>query len=152
MSVRRHVQASESPVPSGSYSQAVAANGLLFLDGMGPYDPVTREVVGQTIEEQTVQAVNNVRAVLLAAGCDLQHVVNTTAYLAHLDRDWAGFDAAYGSLFPPPYPARTAVGATLKKMLVELSVVAVLPAGTSDGSHLPSMDRSQALDGREAGA
>lgn len=148
MSMRRHVQVSDSPVPSGSYSQAVEANGLLFVSGLGPYHPVTRVVVGETIEEQTVQVVANVRAVLEAAGCDLHHVVNTTAYLADLEHDWAGFDAVYGSLFPAPYPARTAVGATLKNMLVELSVVAVLPSGTPGSSHAVVGDGLQAPDGR----
>lgn len=106
---------------------------MLFLAGVGPYDPETREIVGTTIEEQTVQTVNNVRALLVAAGCDLQDVVNTTAYLADLDRDWAGFDAAYGAFFAPPYPARTAVGATLKRTLVELAVVALLSPERPDG-------------------
>ena len=126
------VNAAESPVPSGRYSQAVVANGLLFLAGVGPHDPETREIVGSTIEEQTVQTIKNVRAVLRAAGCDLQHVVNTTAYLADLERDWAAFDATYGSFFTPPYPARTTIGASLKRMLLELTVVATLSPDAQD--------------------
>lgn len=146
MSVWRHVQASDSPAPSGSYSQAVVANGLLFLAGMGPYDPTTREVVGDTIEAQTAQVIHNIRAVLRAEGCDLKNVVNVTAYLEDLRRDWEGFDTVYGRAFSPPYPARTAVGASLKRMLVELSVVAVLPAGAADGRGPAFDDGARALD------
>jgi 2-iminobutanoate/2-iminopropanoate deaminase len=147
MSLRQHVQAEGSPAPSGTYSQAVAAGGLLFLAGVGPHDPVTRDVVGDGIEEQTVQAVNNIRAVLLAAGCDLDHIVNTTAYLADLERDWSAFDAVYGSFFSPPYPARTAVGGTLKGMLVELAVVAMLPTAPAEAQGLATVDATQPLDG-----
>lgn len=122
----RGIAVATSPPPSGSYSQAIAANGLLFLAGVGPYEPVTRQVVGTTIEEQTAQALRNVNAVLAATGCELSDVVNCTAFLADLDNDWAAFDRTYGSFFHEPYPARTAVGATLKGILVELAVVAAL--------------------------
>lgn len=123
----RDVYVSTSPKPSGHYSQAIVANGLLFLAGVGPYDPATRAVVGKSIEDQTGQTLRNVIAVLAARGCELTDVVTCTAYLAKLQRDWAGFDAAYGSFFDSPYPARTTVGARLKgSVLVELSVVAAL--------------------------
>lgn len=121
------IEATNSPVPSGSYSQARISNGFLFLAGVGPYDPTTREIMGSTVEEQTVRVVENIRAVLRAANCDLGDVVNSTVFLADLGRDWAAFDATYGSFFRPPYPARTAVGATLKNVLVEIAVVAVVP-------------------------
>jgi 2-iminobutanoate/2-iminopropanoate deaminase len=125
---KRSVYVETSPKPSGHYSQGIVANGLVYLAGVGPYDPVTRAVVGKTIEDQTAQVLRNVDAVLAGAGCRFADVVNCTAYLAQLDRDWDAFDAAYGSFFEPPYPARTTVGAELKGILVELSVVAVLGA------------------------
>jgi reactive intermediate/imine deaminase len=135
MSQARYVHTSDSPAPSGSYSQARVSNGMLFLAGVGPYDPVTRQVVGTTIVEQTERVLENIRAVLLAAGKDLADVVSTTAYLAQLERDWREFDATYGRFFSPPYPARTAVGAQLKNVLVELAVVAELePMGTWQAS------------------
>lgn len=126
MSSARHVHTSDSPAPSGSYSQARVSNGMLFLAGVGPYDPLTRDVVGTTIAEQTEQVLRNIRAVLVAAGRDMGDVVSTTAYLADLERDWAEFDATYGRFFLPPYPARTAVGARLKNVLVEVAAVAEL--------------------------
>ena len=121
------IEVKTSPVPSGAYSQAVAANGLVFVAGVGPYDASTRAVVGTTIEEQTVKTIENIRAILIGAGCDLGDIVNTTVYLADLQGDWAAFDATYSSLMPEPYPARATTGAVLKNILVEIAVVAAFP-------------------------
>ena len=116
-----------SPVPSGAYSQAIVANGLVFVAGVGPYDANARAIVGTTIEEQTVKTMDNIRAILVEAGCDLGDILNSTVYLADLHRDWAAFDAAYCSLLTEPYPARATTGAVLKNILVEIAVVAALP-------------------------
>lgn len=124
----REITVATSPVPSGRYSQAIAANGLVFVAGVGPYDPSTRDIVGDTIEEQTVQVLRNVQAVLQATGSDLVDVVNCIAFLAELERDWSSFDETYGRFFVAPYPARTTVGANLKGILVELTVMASLPS------------------------
>jgi 2-iminobutanoate/2-iminopropanoate deaminase len=103
---RTEIGVKSSPVASGAYSQGVAANKLLFVDEVGPYDPVTRAVVGTTVEEQTIQTMENIRAILLGAGLDLEDVVNSTVYLAELQRDWTAFDKAYGSFLASPFPAR----------------------------------------------
>jgi reactive intermediate/imine deaminase len=116
-----------SPKPSGAYSQGVVANGFLFVAGVGPYDPITRAIRGDTVEEQTAQTMKNIRATLLAAGCDFVDIVNSTVYLAELNRDWTAFDATYRTFLEEPYPARAAVGAALKNILVEIAVVAVIP-------------------------
>ncbi len=121
------IEVNTSPVPSGAYSQAVAANGLLFVAGVGPYDASTRAIVGTTIEEQTAKTIENIRAILIGAGCDLGDIVNSTVYLADLHGDWAAFDATYSSLMPEPYPARATTGAVLKNILVEIAVMAALP-------------------------
>ncbi len=89
---------------------------------------VTRTVVGTTIEEQTIKTMENIRAILAEAGCDFSDIVNSTVYLADLHRDWAAFDATYRSLLTEPYPARATTGAVLKNILVEIAVVAALPA------------------------
>lgn len=124
----RAISVTNAPVASGNYSQAIVAGSLLFVAGNGPYDPVTRNIVGDTVEEQTDRTMRNITAILDGAGLDWSHVVNTTAYLEHLQRDWAGFDRVYGTFLTPPYPARATVGAALKNILVEISVVAVMPA------------------------
>lgn len=125
---RQAISVTDAPVASGNYSQAIAVGGLLFVAGNGPYDPDTREVVGHTIEEQTDRTMRNIAAILHGAGLDWSHVVNTTAYLEHLQRDWAGFDRVYGTFLTPPYPARATTGAALKNILVEISVIAVMPS------------------------
>jgi len=124
----RAIAVTDAPVASGNYSQAIDAGGLVFVAGNGPYDPATREVVGETIEVQTDRTMRNIEAILRGAGLDWSHVVNTTAYLEHLLRDWAGFDRVYGTFLTPPYPARATTGAALKNILVEISVVAVMPS------------------------
>jgi 2-iminobutanoate/2-iminopropanoate deaminase len=118
----------DAPVASGNYSQAIVAGGLLFVAGNGPYDPGTREITGATIEEQTDRTMRNIEAILRGAGLDWSNVVNTTAYLEHLQRDWAGFDRVYGTFLKSPYPARATVGAALKNILVEISVIAMMPS------------------------
>ena len=120
------ISVTSSPVPSGAYSQAIVANGVLFAAGVGPYDPVTRAVVGATVEEQTAQVMENIREILRGAGLDLENVVSSTVYLADLQRDWPAFDKTYGNFFSKPFPARTAVGATLKGILVEIAVIAAI--------------------------
>jgi len=125
---RQAISVTDAPIASGNYSQAIAAGGLLFVAGNGPYDPETREVVGDTIEEQTERTMRNIGAILRGAGLDWSDVVNTTAYLEHLHRDWPGFDRIYGSFLTPPYPARATTGAALKNILVEISVIAVMPS------------------------
>jgi len=122
------ISVTDAPVASGNYSQAIAVGGLLFVAGNGPYDPETREVVGATIEEQTERTMHNIAAILRGAGLDWSHVVNTTAYLEHLQRDWAGFDRVYGTFLTPPYPARATTGAALKNILIEIAVIAVMPS------------------------
>jgi 2-iminobutanoate/2-iminopropanoate deaminase len=122
------VSVTGAPVASGNYSQAIVAGNLLFVAGNGPYDPGTRKIVGETIEEQTDRTMRNIAAILDGAGLDWSNVVSTTAYLEHLLRDWDGFDRVYGTFLTSPYPARATVGAALKNILVEISVVAVIPS------------------------
>jgi 2-iminobutanoate/2-iminopropanoate deaminase len=122
------VSVTDAPVASGNYSQAIVAGNLLFVAGNGPYDPSTRKIVGETIEEQTDRTMRNIAAILNGAGLDWSNVVSTTAYLEHLLRDWDGFDRVYGTFLTSPYPARATVGAALKNILVEISVVAVIPS------------------------
>jgi 4-hydroxy-4-methyl-2-oxoglutarate aldolase len=118
------VSTPNAPVPSGGYSQARAGGDLLFLAGVGPYDPVTREVVGDDIAAQTEQAMANAGAVLAAAGLNFSAVVSASVFLAELDRDWETFDEVYRRYLTPPYPARAVIGAGLKEILVEIVMTA----------------------------
>ena len=108
-----------------SYSQAVKAGGLVFVAGQGPFDPVTDEVVGESIREQTQQCLRNVSAILEAAGSDLTKVVSATFILAE-ESDFAGMNEEWAKWFPNDPPARQ--GAKLpirpKGMKVSIAVIA----------------------------
>jgi 2-iminobutanoate/2-iminopropanoate deaminase len=101
----------------------VRAGGLVFVSGQTPRDPATGEIVGVTVAAQSRQTLNNVRRVLAAAGATLADVVSVTVYLADV-ADWDEFNTVYRSYFREPYPTRTAVGAALRGILVEVSAVA----------------------------
>lgn len=113
----------EVPPPVGAYSPAVRAGGFVFVSGQVPRDPVSGELVGDDIESQTRQVIANVKRALEAAGASLSDVVSVIVYLSDID-DWGRFNTAYRELMPQPYPTRTAVGANLRGILVEISAVA----------------------------
>lgn len=113
----------EVPPPVGAYSPAVRAGGFVFVSGQVPRNPVSGELVGDDIESQTRQVIANVKRALEAAGASLADVVSLVVYLADID-DWGRFNAAYRELMPQPYPTRTAVGANLRGILVEISATA----------------------------
>ena len=111
------------PPPVGAYSPAARAGGFVFVSGQVPRDPVTGALVGDDIESQTAQCVANIKRALEAAGASLSDVVSIIVYLADID-DWGRFNTAYKQLMPTPYPTRTALGANLRGILVEISAVA----------------------------
>jgi 2-iminobutanoate/2-iminopropanoate deaminase len=111
------------PPPAGAYSPAARAGGFVFVSGQVPRDPVTGKLVGDDVESQAKQVVANVQRALRAAGADLSDVVSVIVYLADID-DWGRFNEAYKTLMPQPYPTRTALGANLRGILVEMSAVA----------------------------
>jgi len=126
--MREAFQSDQAPEPGGSYSQGIAAGDLFFTAGMGPIDPATGQVVGETIEEQTAQVLDNLEAILAAAGLGWGDVVKVTTHLQELHRDFAGYDKVYRSRLVEPFPVRTTVGSQLMNILVELDVVAVRPS------------------------
>jgi len=111
--------------PGGAYSPGIVAEGrFVYVAGQVPVrDGV---VVGETAAEQTGVALDNVAAVLAAAGAGLQDVVRCGVYLNDM-ADFAEMNAAYQARFPEPLPARTTVGVTLAGFKVEIDCVAVLP-------------------------
>jgi 2-iminobutanoate/2-iminopropanoate deaminase len=111
------------PPPAGAYSPAARAGDFVFVSGQVPRDPVSGELVGDDVESQTRQVVSNVERALKAAGATLGDVVSVVVYLADID-DWAQFNAAYREIMPQPYPTRTALGANLRGIFVEMSAVA----------------------------
>lgn len=114
-----------APAAIGPYSQAVAANGLIFTSGQIALDPATGEVVAGGIREQTQRICENLKAVLAAAGSSLEKVIKTTCFLADMS-DFAAFNEVYGSYFTGK-PARScvAVKALPKNVLAEVEVIAL---------------------------
>jgi 2-iminobutanoate/2-iminopropanoate deaminase len=120
------VSTSDAPGGLAGYSQAVRANGMLYVSGQGPFDPSTGEVVGETIEEQTRQCLRNVEAILAAAGATIDDVVQATFILLD-ESDFAGMNEEWGRWFPNDPPARQ--GAKLpvspKGMRISIAAIAV---------------------------
>jgi 2-iminobutanoate/2-iminopropanoate deaminase len=113
------------PKPVGAYSPAVRAGDFVFISGQVPRDPRTGTLPGEDIDSQVRLVLANLKGALAAAGASLDDVVSVTAYLANVD-DWGRFNDIYKDTFRAPYPTRTAVGANLRGILVEVSAVAYL--------------------------
>jgi 2-iminobutanoate/2-iminopropanoate deaminase len=109
--------------PVGAYSPAVKAGGFVFVSGQIPRDPVSGELVGDDVESQTRQVIRNIERALESAGASLSDVVSMVVYLADVD-DWGRFNTVYKELMSPPYPTRTAIGANLRGIMIEISAVA----------------------------
>jgi 2-iminobutanoate/2-iminopropanoate deaminase len=119
-----------APQAIGPYSQAIGAAGLLFCSGQIPLDPATGVLVEGGIAAQTARVLDNVAAVLAAAGLTVADVVKTTVFLADME-DFAAMNEVYAGYFGDTPPARStvAVKALPKGALVEIEVTAALPAG-----------------------
>lgn len=104
----RTVHTDDAPAAIGPYAQAVIAGDLVFCSGQIPMDPATGEVVQGDVQAQTRQVLRNLRAVLQAAGADLDTVVKTTVFLRDLE-DFAAMNEVYAEVFGTSRPARAAV-------------------------------------------
>jgi 2-iminobutanoate/2-iminopropanoate deaminase len=119
------IASSNAPKAAGPYSQAIRYGNLVFLSGQLPIDPKTGQVSKGTIEEQTKLALENLKAVLEAAGLSFSNVLATTCYLKNMD-DFPKFNAVYGTSFPESPPARATVEVARlpKDALVEIALIA----------------------------
>jgi 2-iminobutanoate/2-iminopropanoate deaminase len=117
----------KGPKPIGPYSQAVKSNGFLFASGQVALDPRTNEFIGGDIRKQTERAMENIKAVVEAAGSNLHHIVKTTVFLKDMN-DFAAMNEAYGKFFTAAPPARSTVQVARlpKDALVEIEVIAAL--------------------------
>lgn len=119
-----YISTNDAPGAIGPYSQAVTVNGFLFTSGQIPINPKTDEVEAKTIEEQTKQVCENLKAVLTAAGTSFEKVVKTTCFLAEIS-DFAAFNGVYGKYFTSK-PARSCVAVKdlPKGVLCEVELIA----------------------------
>ncbi len=125
MSIEK-VATTQAPAAIGPYSQAIKVGELVFTSGQIPLNPATGEVVGETITEQAERVMQNLGAVLAAAGSSFEKAVKTTCFLADMN-DFASFNGVYAKYFTT-CPARSCVAVkTLPKgVLVEVEVIATL--------------------------
>lgn len=121
------VRTDKAPAAIGPYSQAIKANGFVFTAGQIPLDPATKTLVAGGIAEQTERVMQNLAAILEAAGTSLDRAVKTTCYLADLD-DFAAFNTVYGRWFRGNPPGRSTVQAAKLPLgvLVEVDCIAVV--------------------------
>ena len=120
------IQSTRGAPPRGAYSQGWRAGDFIFVTGTGPNDPVSGELVGDAIERQTEQTIDNMLAILEADGASLSDVVKVTVHLSDTAL-FARYNAVYARRFSKPYPVRTTVGSDLGHspgMLVEMDCVA----------------------------
>ena len=118
------IQTDKAPAAIGPYSQAVSHNGLLFVSGQLGLDPASG-ALAEGVEAQTRRALQNLVAILAAAGLGPRNVLKATVYVANMD-DFALVNRLYAEVFSPPYPAREVVQAARlpKNGLVEISAIA----------------------------
>ena len=121
----KKIETNKAPGAIGPYSQGMISGKLVFTSGQTALDPSTGAIAGETIEEQSEQALKNLQAVLEAGGASLSTVVKTTCFLADMG-DFAAFNAVYARFFTGDCPARSCVAVkTLpKNVLVEIEATA----------------------------
>jgi 2-iminobutanoate/2-iminopropanoate deaminase len=121
------IRTPDAPAPPSTYSQAVRAAGLVFLSGTGPHDPVTGKIVGDTIQEQTRQCLQNVSAILKAAGSSLDKVVSATVIILE-EADFAGMNEEWVKWFPVNPPARQGAKLPVRVPGLKVSIAVIAEA------------------------
>ena len=123
--MRYPVESNEAPKAIGPYSQGIKAGGFVFVSGQVALDPATGALVGSDVAAQTERVLQNLQAVVEAAGSDLDRVVKTTVYLRSM-ADFAAMNEVYKRYFKnePPARATVAVAGLPKDALVEIDVIA----------------------------
>ena len=124
--MKNQISTNNAPAAIGPYSQAIEANGMVFVSGQLPVNPATGEFAEGGIKELTYQSLTNMKNILAEVGLTMENVVKTTVFLADM-ADFAAMNEVYASFFTGVAPARSAVAVkTLpKNALVEIECIAV---------------------------
>ncbi len=124
---KKIIKTDKAPAPIGPYNQAVLVNNMLYVSGQIAINPATGQLVLDNIIEETQQVMNNLKAILEAAGMDFSNVIKTTIFLKDMNQ-FASVNEVYGAFFKADFPARETVQvAALPKFVnVEISAVAAV--------------------------
>ena len=124
--MREVISTKDAPQAIGPYSQAIRANGFVFVSGQIPTDPATQQIIQGDVAAQTERVLKNLSAILKAAGSGLEKVVRSTVYLKDMG-DFAAMNEVYGRHFTSAPPARATVEVARlpKDVLVEIDVIAL---------------------------
>ena len=124
--MKKVIHTDQAPAAIGPYSQAIEQNGMLFISGQVPIDPKTGQVIEGGIKEQTEQVMQNIGAILKAAGYSFQEVVKSTCLLSDMD-NFAAMNQVYGTYYPSDPPARAAYGVVKLPLgvLIEIETIAI---------------------------
>ena len=127
--MKKVVSTSNAPAAIGPYSQAIISNGFAFVSGQIPLDPESGQIIAGGIEEQTTRVIENLAAVLDAAGSSLSDVVKTTVYLKDMS-EFAAMNNVYAQYFTKNAPARATVEAARlpRDVRVEIDCIAAVKA------------------------
>lgn len=120
------ISTEQGPKAIGPYSQAVRANGFIFISGQGALDPATGALVEGGIAQQTARALDNLKAIVEVAGSSLDHAVKVTVFLKDMN-DFAAMNEVYARYFPKNRPARTTVEVARlpRDLRVEIDLIAL---------------------------
>jgi len=124
--MKKIINTNNAPAPIGPYSQAVAANGFLFVSGQIPSNPATGEIVSGDIKVEAKQVMENIKAILTEAGLNFSNIIKTSIFLTDMG-NFAQVNEVYGTYFTDQFPARETVqvAALPKSVNVEISVIAI---------------------------
>ena len=126
--MRKVVCTPNAPQPKGVYSQAIVADGFVFVAGQACVNPKTNEFEYGDIQSEARRTLENIRAILEAAGSSLKDVVRVGVFLADMN-DFAAMNEVYKQFFTEDQPARTTVGAQLPKIKIEIDCIARVSKG-----------------------
>jgi 2-iminobutanoate/2-iminopropanoate deaminase len=124
--MRDVIATDQAPKAIGPYSQAIRANGFVFVSGQIPLDPTTQQLIEGDVPAQTDRVLKNIKGILEAAGTSMEKVVKTSVFLKNM-AEFAAMNEVYGKYFTSNPPARATVEVSRlpKDVLVEIDVIAV---------------------------